>query len=87
MLERGDKVIAVSRSLDKLSDFPKLPNLRLQQLDITDGAAVVKRKVDEAVSWFGWIDVLVNNAGLIDTIGPGEELGFVSPSAPTPSEI
>jgi NAD(P)-dependent dehydrogenase (short-subunit alcohol dehydrogenase family) len=57
-------VIATSRSTPKPEDFPKSENLRLQQLDITDGAAVVKRKVDEAVAWFGRIDVLVNNAGV-----------------------
>jgi NAD(P)-dependent dehydrogenase (short-subunit alcohol dehydrogenase family) len=57
-------VIATSRSAPKSEDFPKSENLRLQQLDITDGAAVVKRKVDEAIAWFGRIDVLVNNAGV-----------------------
>jgi len=64
LLERGDKVIATARSIDKLMGFPKSDNLRLQQLDVTDGAAIIKRKIDEAVTWFGRIDVVVNNAGI-----------------------
>ena len=64
LLERGDKVIATARSLEKIADFPKADKLRVQQLDVTDGIEVIKKKVDEAVTWFGRIDVLVNNAGV-----------------------
>ncbi len=64
LLERGDKVIATARSLSKIEDFPKSDNLRLQQLDITDGPEVLSKKFEEAVTWFGRIDVLVNNAGV-----------------------
>ena len=64
LLERGDKVIATARSLEKIRDFPKSENLRIQQLDVTDGVEAIKKKVDEAVTWFGHIDVLVNNAGV-----------------------
>lgn len=64
LLSRGDKVIATARSVDKLQDLPKSANLRLQQLDVTDGAGVIQRKIDEAASWFGRIDVVVNNAGI-----------------------
>lgn len=64
MLERGEKVIATARSLDKIQDFPKSDSIRLQQLDVTDGADKIKAKIDEAVNWFGRIDILVNNAGI-----------------------
>ncbi|KAJ3555237.1 hypothetical protein NM688_g2693 [Phlebia brevispora] len=63
LLERGDKVIATARTLSKIEDFPPSKNLRIQQLDVTDGAQAIKHKIDEAVQWFGRIDVLVNNAG------------------------
>lgn len=63
LLRRGDKVIATARTFSKIQHFPKSENLRLQQLDVTDGAAVIKRKVEEAIEWFGRIDVVVNNAG------------------------
>ncbi|KAI0090486.1 hypothetical protein BDY19DRAFT_992673 [Irpex rosettiformis] len=64
LLARGDKVIATARTLSSVSDLAESDNLRKQQLDVTDGAGVVKRKVDEAATWFGRIDVVVNNAGI-----------------------
>ncbi|KAI0779083.1 hypothetical protein BC629DRAFT_1522224 [Irpex lacteus] len=64
LLARGDKVIATARTLSSIQDIAEAENLRKQQLDVTDGAGVVKRKVDEAVTWFGRIDVVVNNAGI-----------------------
>jgi NAD(P)-dependent dehydrogenase (short-subunit alcohol dehydrogenase family) len=64
LLSRGDIVIATARSLTNIQDFPKSENLRLQQLDVTDGAGIIKSKVDEAVGWYGRIDVVVNNAGI-----------------------
>ena len=62
-MERGDKVIASARSLDKIQDLPRTENIRIQQLDVTDGAEAIQQKIDEAVTFFGRIDVLVNNAG------------------------
>ena len=65
LLARGDKVIATARTLSSISDLTdESENLRKQQLDVTDGAGIIKRKVDEAVTWFGRIDVVVNNAGI-----------------------
>ena len=64
LLERGDKVVATARDVSRIQCFPKSENLRLQQLDVTDGLDVIRRKAEEALEWFGRIDVLVNNAGV-----------------------
>ncbi|KAI0631280.1 NAD-P-binding protein [Trametes polyzona] len=63
-LSRGDCVIATARTLAKIQDFPSSDKLRTMQLDVTEGFASIKAKIDEAVAYFGRIDVLVNNAGL-----------------------
>lgn len=64
LLARNDKVVATARDVEKLDDLPKSENLRTQQLDVTDGPDVLKTKAQEAVEFFGRIDVLVNNAGI-----------------------
>ncbi|OCH86140.1 NAD(P)-binding protein [Obba rivulosa] len=64
LLDRGDCVIATARSLDKIHDLPQSDNIRLLQLDVTDGAAAIRSQVEEAATYFGRIDVLVNNAGV-----------------------
>ncbi|EMD35417.1 hypothetical protein CERSUDRAFT_116184 [Gelatoporia subvermispora B] len=64
LLERGDYVIATARSIEKIQDLPQNDNVRLLQLDVTEGAVAVKSKIEEAVTYFGRIDVLVNNAGV-----------------------
>ncbi|KAJ7754541.1 hypothetical protein B0H16DRAFT_1542689 [Mycena metata] len=64
VLARGDRVIATSRSLEPIHNLEGTsPNLRLLQLDVTAGEAVLKGKLEEAVAVWGRIDVLVNNAG------------------------
>ncbi|KAH9899162.1 NAD-P-binding protein [Cubamyces lactineus] len=60
---RGDLVVATARSVEKIQDFKNLSNVRTLQLDVTDGLPSIKAKVDQAVGYFGRIDVLVNNAG------------------------
>ncbi|KAG2095895.1 uncharacterized protein F5147DRAFT_840083 [Suillus discolor] len=64
VLERGDRVVATARSLQKIQDFPQSPNLHLLELDVTSGTTVIKERVDEAAKVWGSIDVLVNNAGI-----------------------
>ncbi|TIA83426.1 hypothetical protein E3P99_04136 [Wallemia hederae] len=63
LADRGHKVIATARSLSKIEDLAKLENVKTQQLDVTDTVDNLKKKVDEAITFFGKIDILVNNAG------------------------
>lgn len=74
VLERGDRVVATARSLQKIQDFPQSPNLHLLELDVTSGTTVIKERVDEAAKVWGRIDVLVNNAG-VGLLGILEECG------------
>ncbi|KAI0327590.1 NAD-P-binding protein [Cubamyces sp. BRFM 1775] len=60
---RGDLVVATARSLEKIQDFEGLSNVRTLQLDVTEGLSSIKAKVNQAIGYFGRIDVLVNNAG------------------------
>ncbi|TCD69627.1 hypothetical protein EIP91_006852 [Steccherinum ochraceum] len=62
-LARGDKIIATGRHLDKLRDLPQTESVKLLELDVTAGPSVLKSKMEEAVTLFGRVDVLVNNAG------------------------
>ncbi|KAJ7054123.1 hypothetical protein C8F01DRAFT_1221463 [Mycena amicta] len=65
-LERGDRVIATARTLVKIEHFlesPHAENIRLLQLDIVAGEDAVKAAVAKAVEFWGYIDVLCNNAG------------------------
>jgi len=62
-LERGDRVIATARSVEKIQ-IPATPNLRTLPLDLTAGFDAIKQKVDEAAAMWGHIDVLCNNAGV-----------------------
>lgn len=66
-------MIATARSTDKLDQLLKdcdagvRDNLRTLQLDLTEGEASLKDKADKAATFWGQIDVLVNNAGEFDT--------------------
>jgi NADP-dependent 3-hydroxy acid dehydrogenase YdfG len=64
VLERGDRVIATARSIQRIEDLPQSPNLRLLELDVDSGTDTIKQRVDEAAKVWGGIDVLVNNAGV-----------------------
>jgi len=62
-LKRGYNVVANSRHVTKANPFPASANLALVEGDIGDPGTAAKI-VDTAVSRFGRIDVLVNNAGI-----------------------
>jgi NAD(P)-dependent dehydrogenase (short-subunit alcohol dehydrogenase family) len=62
-LERGYNVVANSRKISKTSPFPPSQNLALVDGDIGDPQTAA-RIADAAISKFGRIDVLVNNAGV-----------------------
>src|SRR5579859_3278461 len=62
-LKRGYNVVANSRHITKTNPFAASENLALVDGDIGDRSTAAKI-VDTAVSKFGRIDVLINNAGV-----------------------
>ena len=70
-LAQNDKVVATSRDAIKLKELKDLGALTLS-LDITAGDEEVKKAVDKAISTYGSIDVLLNNAGYV-LVGAVEE--------------
>ncbi|BAN33467.1 SDR family NAD(P)-dependent oxidoreductase [Mycobacterium avium subsp. hominissuis] len=74
VLDRGDQVVATARrpaQLDELVDRYG-PRIRACELDVTDRAAA-RRAIAAAVTAFGRIDVVVNNAGYANS-APVEEV-------------
>ncbi|KAF8580265.1 NAD(P)-binding protein [Ramaria rubella] len=71
-LSRGDRVIGTARCHDKVMDlesaFPE--TFHSLQLDVTDTFETISAKAKQAVAIWGYVDVLVNNAGysIIGTI-------------------
>jgi NAD(P)-dependent dehydrogenase (short-subunit alcohol dehydrogenase family) len=62
-LKRGYNVVANSRNIAKTNPFPASSNLALVGGDIGD-PKIAAKIADTAVSRFGRIDVLINNAGI-----------------------
>lgn len=62
VLERGDKLVATARSVKDLAFLPTSERLRTVALDVTDASAA-RAAIKEAISAFGRLDVVVNNAG------------------------
>src|SRR5919197_6020068 len=74
VLARGDRLVATGRDPGALQPLVGEDGGRAMavRLDITDADAV-REAVEEAVSRFGRIDVVVNNAGYVH-VGAVEEL-------------
>jgi NAD(P)-dependent dehydrogenase (short-subunit alcohol dehydrogenase family) len=62
-LGRGYNVVATSRNVTKSKELPSSPKLALVDGDIGE-AATAARVAETALSTFGTIDALVNNAGI-----------------------
>src|SRR6516225_11834231 len=62
-LKRGYNVVANSRNITKANPFAATANLALVDGDIGDPSTAAKI-VETALSRFGRIDVLINNAGI-----------------------
>jgi NAD(P)-dependent dehydrogenase (short-subunit alcohol dehydrogenase family) len=65
-LDRGYNVVATSRNVTKSKDLPSSPMLALVDGDIGE-ATTAARVAETAISTFGSIDALVNNAGIFFT--------------------
>ncbi|KAF9074036.1 hypothetical protein BDP27DRAFT_1416722 [Rhodocollybia butyracea] len=64
ILRRGDCVIATARKINSISNhFPASDNLRTMELDMNSNEATIRQKAQEALGFWGRVDVLVNNAG------------------------
>ena len=74
VLAKGDKVVATTRHPEQIKDLVKqYPNkVKAVNLDITK-ANEINSAIDTALSTFGRVDVLVNNAGF-GTLGAVEEI-------------
>jgi NAD(P)-dependent dehydrogenase (short-subunit alcohol dehydrogenase family) len=63
LLERGWRVVGLSRDATRRGSLAPSERLAVLDGDVGD-PAVARRAVDEAVSRFGQLDLLVNNAGI-----------------------
>lgn len=72
-ISRGDKVIATARNVESIANLKELGVATLQ-LDVGASQEELNSKAQEAISIYGKIDVLVNNAGYVH-FGTIEETG------------
>jgi NAD(P)-dependent dehydrogenase (short-subunit alcohol dehydrogenase family) len=63
LLERGYTTVVTARNSDDVKDLAEVKNALILELDVTDQDQV-DRAIEAAEEKFGYIDVLVNNAGI-----------------------
>ncbi len=72
-LQHGNTVIITGRNLTKLEEVKReFPELHIFQSDVTKEEDV-KKLVSQVQAEFGGIDVLVNNAGIMNLVDAGNE--------------
>jgi NAD(P)-dependent dehydrogenase (short-subunit alcohol dehydrogenase family) len=71
--QHGWNVAATMRNPSQESPFTQYPNIKLFRLDVTDDVSILQT-LNEVQTFFGGIDVIVNNAGY-STIGAFESAG------------
>ena len=63
LLKSGDKVIATARKIDTIKPLEDL-GAKILQLDVTASLGDLKARLDQAISFYGRIDVFFANAGI-----------------------
>jgi uncharacterized oxidoreductase len=72
-LENNNTVIITGRNLAKLEKVKaENPNIHIYQSDVTDDADV-RKLADDIKEKFGGIDILINNAGIMNLVDAGNE--------------
>ena len=66
-ISRGDKVIATGRKAEPRLAHLKGTGASILDLDVTSSQEELDLKIKQAISVYGRIDVLVNNAGYVQT--------------------
>lgn len=64
---RGDRVLAASRNPDKATDLAGQKNITPVRLDHNDDLPRIKEAINNILSVYGTIDVVVNNAAYVQT--------------------
>ena len=75
ILARGDKAIATGRDVSKLA-YLREAGAETLKLDVTEDQETLNSIIKDAITIYGHIDVLVNNAGNT-IIGTWEDLSYV----------
>ena len=76
ILAHGDKAIATARTLSNIKHLQEA-GADIMQLDVTAPQVELDDKIKQAIVFYGHVDVLVNNAGYMQT-GNWEDLSYVT---------